>query len=89
MEKYVVWGAGEHTRLLLDNFLGLKDHVEVFLDKDSRKKELNGIPVLEPSAWTQYEEFIIVICVKNNFHEIFNELVCKYHCRKTNIVSSH
>lgn len=42
MEKYVVWGAGEHTRLLLDNFLGLKDHVEVFLDKDSRKKELNA-----------------------------------------------
>lgn len=89
MKKYVVWGAGNHMRLLLDNFLGLEDNVEVFLDRDSRKKELNSIPVLEPSQWTRYKDFVVVIGVKNNFHEVYNELLCKYHCKKESIVSAH
>lgn len=31
----------------------------------------------------------MVICVKNFFYEVYNELICKYHCKKENIISSH
>ncbi|MCI8598708.1 MAG: radical SAM protein [Lachnospiraceae bacterium] len=87
--KYVVWGAGEHAHLLMDNFLGLEDCVEVFLDNDSNKKSFHHTPVIQPSKWTYDKDFTIVICVKNRFYEIYNELIFKYQCKKENIISSH
>ncbi len=87
MEKYVVWGAGAHARLLMDNFLYLEDYVELFLDYE--QKEINGIPVVNPQNWKSDKKVNIVICTKNFFHEVYNELVHKYGVEKERIISSH
>lgn len=89
MRKYVIWGAGSHARLLMDNFEEIENHVEVFLDHDRNKKQLGTIPVVQPENWKHYEDSKIVICVKNSFHKIYNELIYKYRCKKENIMSSH
>ncbi len=88
MQKYVVWGAGGHARLLMDNFAGLENYVEVFLDT-ACNKSVADFTVIQPDMWKDYESYPVVICVKNSFHEVFNELIYKYHCKKENIISSH
>lgn len=88
MQKYVVWGAGGHARLLMDNFAGLEKYVEVFLDT-ACDKPVGELTVIQPDMWKDYESYPVVICVKNSFHEVYNELICKYHCKRENIISSH
>lgn len=89
MVKYVVRGAGGHAKLLLDNFEGIEDFVEVFLDSHSDEERLGNIPIMRPELWENYKDYKVVICVKNQFHEIYNELIYKYRCEKQNIFSSH
>lgn len=89
MQKYVVWGIGSHARTLLDNFYGLEKFIEVFLDNHYDGKSMGQISVVHPSKWGDYNGYKVVICVKNSFYEIYNELIYKYHCKKENIISSH
>ena len=89
MQKYVVWGIGSHARTLLDNFYGLEKFIEVFLDNHYDGKSRGQISVVHPSKWGDYNGYKVVICVKNSFYEIYNELIYKYHCKKENIISSH
>lgn len=89
MQKYLVWGCGDHAKTLIDNFYGLEDFVEVFLDNNNDKKIFGKSAVVHPSKWKKYNEYKIVICVKNYFYEVYNELIYKYHCKKENIISSH
>ncbi len=86
--KYVVWGAGAHARMLMDNFSGLEDCVEVFLDREYDKK-MGDIPVVYPHKWKDFQNYYVVICVKNGFSEIYNELIFRFKCKKENIISSH
>ena len=83
--KYVVWGAGAHARMLMDNFSGLEDCVEVFLDREYDKK-MGDIPVVYPHKWKDFQNYYVVICVKNGFSEIYNELIFRFKCKKENII---
>jgi len=89
MQKYIVWGAGGHTRLLMENFSGLEDSVEVFLDRGCREKSLGNVPVIRPEKWEYDRESRIVISAEHGFHEIYKELVWKYRWKKERIFSSH
>ena len=89
MQKYVVWGTGNYAHKLIDNFLHLIDYIEVFLDHDLNKSNLEGISIVRPDDWGNYEDYIIVICVQNFFGEIYNELIHKHHVKKENIISAH
>lgn len=91
MEKYIIWGAGAHAKLLMDSFDGLENYIELFIDSDETKDKMGNIVV----AWgganvlVNYPAHNIVIAVLNGFWEIYNELIFKYGCSKDRIFSSH
>ncbi|MCI9596426.1 MAG: radical SAM protein [Firmicutes bacterium] len=72
------------------DFSAMSDLVsQITLDHDRNKKQLGSVPIVQPGEWKHYQDSKIVICVKNGFHEVYNELIHKYQCKKENIMSSH
>ena len=51
-KKIALWGAGEHTRLLLSDVLSKEDRkrLTVIIDDNSSLKKLKGIPVSKPES---------------------------------------
>lgn len=86
--EIVLWGAGNHTKKLLDNFMNLEKCIDYIVDNNSRETELNGIPVRKPKS-SELSEKAIVISADVAFGDIYNELVHKWHVEKNRIFSTH
>ncbi len=89
VKKVIVWGIGSHMNSLLNSFLNLENYILAFVDKYSKQTRLAGIQVISPLELKNYKDFQIVIAVKGQFGEIYNELIHRFSWDKKKIFSSH
>ena len=88
MKKVIIYGVGRECDKLFDNFLGLIEHVEVFVDKYSSKNLHRGLPVIHPTELEKndYLESTFIVATRRVFYEeIEAELIDTYGVVKENI----
>lgn len=89
-DKVIFWGAfGQKAKRIFDNFDGVFDCIELFIDNDIQKDNLEGIRVEKPNDYISKSNCSIVVGTQKYFEDVYNELIFKYDVRKERILSLH
>lgn len=89
-DKVIFWGAfGQKAKRIFDNFDGVFDCIELFIDNDIQKNNLGGVRVERPNDYISRANCAIVVGTQRYFEDVYNELIFKYDVKKERILSLH
>ncbi len=75
--EYWIYGYGRIGKETLETLAKRKKHVKGIIDKKRDADSVNGIPVIEPEQWKQYDSGIVLICTDIFYNEIKHKLLQK------------
>jgi glycosyltransferase involved in cell wall biosynthesis len=73
-KKIALFGAGFHSKWLLDISAEAREIVTLILDENSEESFLKGIPVDQPANLKNYDVEAVVISTDNFHYELFDKL---------------